>query len=327
MNRTAVILAGGAGTRLWPLSSEDHPKQFLQIFDGQSLLQKTWSRLARLIDPELIYVSTNHRYRDQCIDQLPSLPPQNVISEPARRNTAPAIALCTWTIESQHGENVTGFFPSDPYIADEDEFVRVLERAYDFAERTDFLVTIGIAATEPRTGYGYLELGEELASGITRVREFKEKPARETAEQFLRAGNYLWNGGMFVWRSGAFRTASAAVAPWLLDVTLESYEVSPATSIDLGLMELAPDVATVRGDFGWSDVGSWAAIAQHVASQSEGVIIEGGEHVFVHATSGRDVAVVGLSNIAVIESPEGILVIDLASAELLSQVAKRIPKK
>jgi mannose-1-phosphate guanylyltransferase len=324
MKRTAVILAGGAGTRLWPLSSDDEPKQFLKLFDGQSLLQKTWLRLSKFIDADSIYISTNHRYRDRCIEQLPSLPPANVITEPARRNTAPAIALCTWTIEARHGENVTGFFPSDAYIGDEAEFLRVIETAYAFAERSDYLVTIGLAATEPNTGYGYLELGEELAPGVIRLSSFKEKPDRTTAESFLAAGNYAWNGGMFVWRSGAFRAAVSSITPALLDVTLETYEQAPATSIDFGLMEKATLVATVRGDFGWSDVGSWAAIAHHVDGRKEGVFTEQAQNVFVHTTDARKVAVIGLSNIAVIDSPEGLLVLNLDDAELLSRVAKRI---
>lgn len=324
MKRTAVILAGGAGTRLWPLSSDDHPKQFLQIFDGQSLLQKTWSRMRTLVDASAIYISTNERYREKCIEQLPELLPENIITEPARRNTAPAIALSTFAIEERHGENVTAFFPSDHYIADEAEFTRVIDRAYRFAEANEFLVTIALHPTEPNTGYGYLELGEELSEGVIRLKRFNEKPSLEKAEEFLRAGNYAWNGGMFVWRSTTFRNALTAAAPDVAAVTLEDYASAPSISIDYALMEKAPHVATVPGDFGWSDVGSWAAIAKFVQSRQERVFLEQAENVFVHAGSARNVAVVGVSNIAVIESPEGILVLDLASAELLSVVAKKI---
>jgi mannose-1-phosphate guanylyltransferase len=324
MKRTAVILAGGAGTRLWPLSSDDHPKQFLQIFNGESLLQITWRRLEKLVGADAIYISTNERYRQKCIDQLPPLLPGNVITEPARRNTAPAIALCTFTIEERHGDNVTGFFPSDHYIGNESEFLRIVDNAYAFAEAHDSLVTIGITPTEPSTGYGYLELGADVGGGVTEVKRFAEKPSRERAEEFLRAGNFAWNGGMFVWRSSVFRTMLGEVAPDVARTTLETYAEAPSISIDYALMEKARRVATVRGEFDWSDVGSWAAIAKYVASRKERVFTEQADGAFVHTSSNRDVAVVGVPNVAVIESPNGILVLDLAKAEILSSVAKRI---
>ncbi|MGZ8797786.1 MAG: mannose-1-phosphate guanylyltransferase, partial [Thermoanaerobaculia bacterium] len=205
MKRAAVILAGGAGTRLYPLSSEENPKQFLQLFGGRSLLQKTFARLARLVGDDAIYVSTNERYRQKCIEQLAEMPANNVITEPARRNTGPAIALCNFTIESRQGDCVVAFLPSDHYIGDEDEFVRVLDRAFAHAEQTDDLVTIGIEPSEPNTEFGYLELGGEIEPGVVRLLRFTEKPSRGRAEEFLRAGNYAWNSGIFVWRTSVFR--------------------------------------------------------------------------------------------------------------------------
>lgn len=260
MKRAGVILAGGAGTRLRPLSSDENPKQFLKLFDGQSLLQRTWARLAMLLPHDAIFVSTNAQYAAKCVEQLPSLPPSNVLSEPARRNTAPAIALCTFAIEERLGPCTVSFLASDHYIADEPEFARILGIAYGFAESHEELMTIGIAPTEPNTEYGYLEVGEPLEGDVHRVVQFKEKPNRERAEEFLRAGNYIWNASMFVWRTDVFRRELAAAAPEIAAVSVANYESMPSISIDYALMEKSRHVATIRGDFGWSDVGSFEAL-------------------------------------------------------------------
>jgi len=257
MTRAAVILAGGAGTRLRPLSSDENPKQFLKLFEGQSLLQKTFDRAERLLPADHIFVSTNVQYADKSREHLPRMPRENVLAEPARRNTAPAIALCTFAIEERLGPCTVSFLASDHYIGNEPEFVRVLERAYEFAETHDSLMTVGIHPTEPNTGYGYLRLGEELEDEVLRVEEFVEKPSLERAEEFVRAGNYIWNASMFVWRTDVFRRELEAAAPEIARVTTENYESMPSISIDYALMEKAPRVATIRGDFDWSDVGSF----------------------------------------------------------------------
>lgn len=257
MTHTALILAGGAGTRLRPLSSDENPKQFLRIFDGQSLIQKTYDRVRRLLPDDAIYISTNDQYAALCREHLPQLAADHILTEPARRNTAPAIALCCFAIEARVPDATIAVLASDHYIADEPEFARVLDRAYSFAERTDFLVTIGIEATEPNTGYGYLQLGRELEPEVLAVDQFREKPSLEVAEEFLRAGNYVWNASMFVWRADVFRRALTEAAPEIAAVTRGNYESMPSISIDYALMEKASRVASLPGDFGWSDVGSF----------------------------------------------------------------------
>ena len=259
MTRAALLLAGGAGTRLRPLSSDERPKQFLRIFGGRSLLRLTYERVSDLE----VFVSTNERYRDLVHEDIPELSSDRTIAEPSRRNTAPALALSCLEIASRLGDEATiACLPADHYIAH--GFRAVLDRAFDYAESHDALVTIGITPTEPNTGYGYLELGGEVAPGVIEVKRFVEKPDLERAREFLRAGNYAWNGGMFIWRASVFGRALAQHAPEIARVTGATYDEAPSISIDYALMERAKNVVALRGEFEWSDVGSWESLRKIV---------------------------------------------------------------
>jgi mannose-1-phosphate guanylyltransferase len=322
MTRAVLLLAGGAGTRLWPLSSDSHPKQFLPLFDGVSLLRKTFDRI-RDCD---VFVSTNERYREQVRQELPELDPDRILTEPTRRNTAPAITLCCFEIAARLGEETAiACLPADHFIENEEAFGRVLDRAFSFAEREDVLVTIAITPTEANPGYGYLELGEELTTDVLALRRFVEKPDRDRAAAFLRAGNYAWNAGMFVWRASVFRAELARVTPELCAITPANYGEAPSVSIDYALMEKAGRVVAVRGDFGWSDVGSWAAVALLAGQGNASLLTVDGSGLFAHVSRpGLRVLAVGVSNVAIVESEEGILVLDLAKAEDLAAIVKRM---
>jgi mannose-1-phosphate guanylyltransferase len=331
-NRAALIVAGGAGTRLWPLSTDDSPKQFLQIFGGRSLLEATWDRLVGLVEPRSIYISTNERYRSRCLEQLPLLQPANVLTEPSRRNTAPAIAVSCYEIERRLGSMVTiGSFHSDQYIAHEGTFTAIVDRAYRFAAGNPSIVTVGITPTEPASGFGYLELGEEIEAGVVALHRFVEKPELDEAREFLRAGNYAWNAGMFLWRADTFRQALETHAPEIARCADRfvagnpaAYDDMPAISIDYAVMEKAGNVAAVRGELGWSDVGSWNAVAELIDGQRTNVYTSEAANPFVLTGSGKRVAVVGLDDVVVIDSPEGLLVLKRDKSQLLGDLVKRM---
>ncbi|MFN2442812.1 MAG: mannose-1-phosphate guanylyltransferase [Thermoanaerobaculia bacterium] len=336
--RAAILMAGGAGTRLWPLSTEENPKQFLELFAGSSLLQLAWNRMRKFLSPSRIFVSTNERYRAKVSSQLREIPEENILVEPARRNTAPAIAICCREVARLMGHDpIIGIFPADQHIGDEAAFLASIETAYEFAADQPWLVTLGIDPDHPNTGFGYLELGEELAPGVIRLQRFVEKPSIARAEEFLRAGNFVWNAGMFVWRQSTFAATLAATAQEIDEIAgrwdpalpprarREIYESMPAISIDFAVMEKAANVATVRSACGWSDVGSWKAVAALVPqAEAPEIHLEESDRVLVRSDGLRPVVVIGMRNVAVIDAPEGLLVLDLDRSESLSKIVKRL---
>lgn len=332
----AVIMAGGSGTRFWPLSRAARPKQLLPLSGEVSLLRATRDRIANLVSPEHTLVVTSEALAPAIRAELPELPAQNVLAEPVGRNTAPCVGWAASVVARSDPGAVLAVLPADHHIGEPAVFERVLQRAIEAAREGD-MVTVGIRPTRAETGYGYVELGEELAPGVQRARRFVEKPDELRARQFLASGRFLWNSGMFFFRADELLGMVRTHLPGLGD-TLRQYDEAavrgeetaliqatyaglPDISIDHGVMEKAARVAVVPGDFGWSDVGSWTS-AWELAARDENENALFGEVVtvetrgsYVRGSAGKAIAVVGLDDVVVVDTPDALLVMPRSRAQ------------
>lgn len=350
----AVIMAGGSGTRFWPKSTRKKPKQFLSLFGDETMLQSTVRRIESLIPAERVWVITNQRYVDLVQSQLPDIPKENIIGEPVAKNTAPCVAAATALIQQKDKDATMAVLPADHLITDTDAFLSVLQAAADKAESSKALVTIGIKPTRPETGYGYIEFDKESTESVDghkakRVKQFREKPDITTARQFIYASRFLWNSGMFVWTASAISGQFEKHQPeifkamsTLRDHLGESngeainsfYQGCPSISIDYGIMEKADDVFVIPGDFGWNDVGSWKALYELGKKDESGTVVRANQYVteeasnnLIHSENGKIIALVGVENLAVVETDEAILVCNLDNAQGVKQVVNKLDKK
>ena len=276
-NTYCVIMAGGIGSRFWPKSRQSMPKQFLDILGtGKSFIRHTYERFAKIVPAENFLVVTNRKYKALVLEHLPELTPQQVLCEPAGRNTAPCIAYAAYTLLKRDPEAEMIVTPSDHMILDQEEFREIIEECLEFASVHDALMTVGIKPTRPDTGYGYIQVSD--AQPISKVKCFTEKPDLELARTFVQCGEFLWNSGIFVWKVRSIVEAFEKYLPehhalfgGLLDATGSEAEESivetifsecRAISIDYGIMEKADNVYVRRGEFGWSDVGTWGSVYQ-----------------------------------------------------------------
>lgn len=330
----AVIMAGGIGSRFWPRSRRSNPKQFLSIVGQSTLIQATIARLNGIIPNENIHVVTNERYVETTRAQLPAVPPENILAEPISRNTAPCITYAAFHIHQKDPDATMVVLPADHVIQDVARFHETLQVGIKKSAEERSLVTIGIEPTYPATGYGYIQFDPEdrhPEGNLTAlfVRTFAEKPNLETAERFLDSGDFLWNSGMFIWRTDAILHAVETHLPdvhdsfaWMSkpDANIadrnaleESFTSCPAISIDYGVMERADKVYVVPGSFDWSDVGDWKAVYELSDKGTSGNAIEG--QAIVHDASrclisaqDRLVAVVGLDDVVVVDTKDALLV-------------------
>ncbi len=334
MKITAVIMAGGRGERFWPKSRIHLPKQFLSLTaDKETMIQKTVSRLLPLVDEADIFVVTNAQYADLVAEQLPQIPAENVILEPCGRNTAPCIALAAAVIEKKYGgEAMMLVLPSDHLIRYEDMYMDTLRQAIAVAESGQRLVTIGITPTYAETGYGYIqfERDESLGlPGVYQVSRFVEKPDLETANVYLASRRYLWNSGMFVWKTSTILSNLEKYMPEVYAGTHaiadhfgtdaftkaleQGYPELESESIDFGVMEKADEIYTIPGSFGWDDVGNWLAVERINSTNELGNYVEGDvitigtEHSTICGKS-RLIAAVGVENLIVVDTDDALLI-------------------
>ncbi|HOD11449.1 MAG TPA: mannose-1-phosphate guanylyltransferase, partial [Flavobacterium sp.] len=280
-NYYAILMAGGVGSRFWPVSTTEFPKQFHDMLgSGETLIQKTFSRLAKLIPAENILILTNERYNDLVLEQLPMVKPEQVLLEPAMRNTAPCILYASLKIQKQNPYAVMVVAPSDHWIEDEVAFKDNLQQCFNFCQKENALMTLGIQPTFPNTGFGYIEFDKTDGNGIKRVTQFREKPDYETAKSFLEQGNFLWNGGIFIWSVKSVTEAFEKFQPQmnaLFQKGFESYNTEKEKqfindnyasaeniSIDYALMEKATNVYVLPATFDWNDLGTWGQLHEKI---------------------------------------------------------------
>lgn len=341
----ALILSGGAGTRLWPRSRRARPKQFLDLVGQRSLLQETVERVADLIPIERVFVVAPPEHRALIHEQLPNLALDHVVVEPYPRGNAAAVGLAMAALQAFDPEAVVAVLPSDHVIRKRTAFREVLLSATAAAE-LGYLVTLGIEPGGPDTGFGYIEAGERLAvdgpAAVYAVRRFIEKPKREAAERMVRDGGHYWNAGMFVWRVAtvleAYRThlprTAAAIevlieavgSPRYEQVLADAWEETERTTIDYGIAERARNVAVVPADIGWHDVGSWARLAEVLGGGSGEILGHSAERNYVYAP-GRLVALVGVDDLIVIDTPDALLVASRDRSEEVKAIVDRLERE
>jgi mannose-1-phosphate guanylyltransferase len=342
-----VIMAGGVGSRFWPMSTPEYPKQFVDVLGvGRTMIQMTVERFAPLCPLDNFWVVTSADYVDIVREQLPQIPQENILAEPAMRNTAPCIAYACWKIRQQDPYANVVVTPADALVLDVNEFRKVIGKALDFTASDKRIVTVGIKPTRPETGYGYIAAGESVDGGsVLKVDSFREKPVLEVAKEYLAAGNYLWNAGIFVWNINTIVQSLRDFTPDLasrMDMMAEAFgtadelrkveEIFPTCekiSIDYAVMEKASYIYTVPGDFGWSDVGTWGSLWTLLPHDENGNAVVG-ENVhlneckgcIVHAPGASSVVLQGLEDSIVVEREGRLLICKLDQEQRIKDFEK-----
>lgn len=346
MNIYGVIMAGGGGTRFWPLSRQEEPKQLLNLSGKDLMINEAIDRIATVVDKNDIFVVTNETQVSKMkIATKGRLQESHILAEPVARNTSACIAYAAMEIVKKYGDGIMCISPADHFIKNTTEFTRVLKQGVEIAENEDKLITIGIQPTYPATGYGYIKFDRMEASVAKMVLEFKEKPDIETAESYLSSGEYLWNSGMFIWKASTILKMFKAFLPELYvcvtkigeamntpeeySVIKEVYPTIPSISVDYGIMEKSDDVLVISGDFGWNDVGSWENMNVIYDEDENGNIIIGNQinidtkNTISYAKK-RLITTVGVENLIIVETDDAILVCDKNRAQDVKQIVDEL---
>ena len=354
-----VILAGGRGTRFWPLSRKKRAKQLLALDGKQTMIQQTVARLLPLAPAKKFWIITNGDLKSAISKQLPKLPKAQVLAEPVGRNTAPAIGLAAFLLLRENPEAVIGMFPSDHVIADEKRYRETIQRGVEIAAAGENIVVLGIRPYRPETGYGYIEAGGAFEGEALRVRRFTEKPDAGKAAEFMAAGNYFWNSGMFLWSArtlaNALREHLPKTAPLLEEIAAayrtrkfaakfsKLYPKCENISVDYAVLEprsakgeQAGNIFCLPADFGWNDLGSWTALHEHHTAKSKpaegnliagaGVFVLNAHGNYIHAP-GKFVAAVGVKDLVVVETADALLITTLQQAQDVGKIVKYLDEK
>ena len=359
-----VILAGGSGTRFWPRSRKARAKQVLALDGERTMIQQTLNRLLPVADAADVWVVTNELLDDLIAEQLPELSREHILREPAARNTAPACALAAFLLEKAEPDTVIGIFPSDHVVKDGARFAEVIRAGVTLAAAGDNIVVLGVTPSQPETGYGYIELGATAADGenglgARRVRRFTEKPQKERAEEFLAAGNYAWNSGIFLWSSrtltGAIREHCPAMAPLLEKIATaygtpefeqvfaELYPQCENISVDYAILEPRSKkgengarIFCLPADFGWNDLGSWSALHEHhmtlpeYCNHKDANVVQGASSVVIDSKGnyvfapGMAVALVGVENLVIVQTEDALLITTRAKCQDVGKVVAEL---
>jgi mannose-1-phosphate guanylyltransferase len=340
-------MAGGVGSRFWPVSTTEFPKQFHDMLGtGETLIQKTFSRLSKLIPVENILILTNEKYNDLVLEQLPQVSQSQVLLEPAMRNTAPCILYASLKIQKQNPNAVMVVAPSDHWIEDEVAFVNDLQQSFDFCAANDALMTLGIQPTFPNTGFGYIEYNQN-ATSIKKVAQFREKPDYETAKAFLKSGNFVWNAGIFIWTVQAITAAFEKFQPVMNNLFLSgldsfnsidehsfitaNYALSENISIDYAILEKAQNVYLLPASFDWNDLGTWGSLHEKLDKDENNnavinatVVLENAANNIIRTASKKLIVIDGLNDYIIVDKEDVLLIYPKGKEQDIKKIVSKI---